>query len=119
MLQIKNMEDYIIKSNQEKYHQTEDSCPFLQEPLLSDFGYHGEGANFEAFCRGEYNIPNCVDSHTREFIQVCQQNNTVGTTNNKMLRSATEFQQSWGGWKKELRAGHYTLDILKHVAIMN
>ena len=60
----KNMEDYIIKSNQEKYHQTEDSCPFLQEPLLSDFGYHGEGANFEAFCRGEYNIPNCVDSHT-------------------------------------------------------
>ena len=60
-----NMEEHIIASNQDKYHQSEDSCPFLHEPLLSDFGYHGEGTSFDAFCRGEYSIPNSIDSITK------------------------------------------------------
>ena len=37
------MEDAIIESNIHKYHQCELSCPFMQEPLLSQFGAYGEG----------------------------------------------------------------------------
>ena len=37
------MEKVIINANKDKYHQTEDSCPFMKEPLCSDFGYLGIG----------------------------------------------------------------------------
>jgi hypothetical protein len=39
----KEIEEAIIKENKHKYHQTEIYCPFLSEPLLSDFGQFGEG----------------------------------------------------------------------------
>ena len=37
------MEQEIINKNKDKYHQTEDTCPFMKDPLLEHFGEMGIG----------------------------------------------------------------------------
>ena len=43
--------------------------PFMTQPLFRDFGYMGIGPNANAVMRGEYDIPEDVDSYTSKFIQ--------------------------------------------------
>ena len=82
------MEQAIIDSNRIKYHQCEQSCPFLQPPLVQDFGFCGEGPQMENFMQGTYTIPEDIDEYTRDYIQVCM-NST--SSKNAMPRSAEQF----------------------------
>ena len=42
-----DMEAAIMEENESKYHQTQDT-PFMQAPLLQDFGYLGIGPYADA-----------------------------------------------------------------------
>ena len=48
--------DTLLQVNSSKYQQCDNSC-FLQEPLLSEFGYLGDSANSESVLAGTYVPP--------------------------------------------------------------
>jgi hypothetical protein len=91
-----------------KYHQTENYCPFLKEPLLSDFGQYGEGPGTEQVLNGNYTCHESIDEYTKDYIRLCKRSNK----HTKLGRSAEEFKQ---GWKKidektssrHLQFGHF------------
>ena len=103
------MENTIIPTNREKFHQCENSCPFLQDPLLQDFGFHGEKEGYNRFLNNEYIVPPSVDETTAEFINLCQghpRNNSI------MQRSAMDFSESWKKMNertssRQLHFGHF------------
>ena len=84
-----------MNANRVKYHQTEEYCPFLQEPLISDFGPLAERPATDQALNGQYIVPPQVDQYTRDFIHVCAQPRTVRDSPCKMERSAKVFQDSW------------------------
>ena len=47
------MEKAIIDENRKKYHQIEESCPFINQPLRNHFGDIGVGPCTEAALKGE------------------------------------------------------------------
>ena len=105
------MEDAIIPINREKFHQSEATCPFLQEPLVTDFGFYGEGPRMEDFWQGNYVVPTSVDEVTREYINICQSTQQP-TTNSAIQRSAIEFRDSWKKMlektaSRQLHFGHF------------
>jgi hypothetical protein len=51
------MEEFIIDENQYKYHQTEDTCPFLKYPMRTQFGDFGEGPAADLVLNGQYIPP--------------------------------------------------------------
>ena len=85
----KKMERAIIEENIVKYHQTEQSCPFLHDPLRSQFGEFGEGPAMEEVRAGK-----CVNDHdncsVREFIKVFS-TKTPTTQMERMLRNNLEM----------------------------
>jgi hypothetical protein len=89
----RDIETAIIAKNRQKYHQTEHYCPFLCEPLLSDFGQFGEGPATEQVLHGTYNCPQTVDKYTQEYLRLCQ----LSTDKAKLQQTPHEFKQ---GWKK-------------------
>ena len=79
----------IIPINRAKFHQCESSCPFLQEPLVSQFVFYGEGEAMQEVLNGTYTIPESVDEFTKDYhIQICQ--SRANTQNHTMIsRNAT------------------------------
>lgn len=65
----------IMNSNRMKYHQTETTCPFFKEPLLSHFGICGDGPAIQSFMDGSYKVPVGVDEYMADFISVCRGSN--------------------------------------------
>jgi hypothetical protein len=57
-----DMERAIMVKNESKYHQASQT-PFMQPPLVHNFGYLGIGPSADAVMRGEYQIPPEVDSY--------------------------------------------------------
>ena len=104
------MEQAIIPTNQRKFHQSKDSCPFLKEPLVHHFGFHGEKEGYDQFLKNEYNIPDSIDKTTRRYIDTCQKN--APPKINIMSRSPTDFAESWKKMKEKtssrrLHFGHF------------
>ena len=103
------IEEAIIQENRQKYHQCEMSCPFLQPPLVQDFGFCGNGPQMEKFVNGTYEIPPDIDEYTRDYIEVCMNSNAPRTT---MERSPEQFRDSWNHMKEKtssrsLHFGHF------------
>ena len=108
----REMEDAIIPINCQKFHQSEESCPFLRKPLLSAFGYHGEGPAMSLFQKGQYQVPPEVDEYTTEFINICQQQQQQFEDFSHMKRTAKDFMDSWKKMtektsSRELHFGHF------------
>ena len=104
------MEEAIIPINREKFHQCEQTCPFLLEPLVTDFGYHGEGDKMKCFREGNYAPPETLDPITKEYINVCQ--STQPTTALSSNRTALDYKNSWNKMKEKtssrsLHFGHF------------
>ena len=98
----------IIKENKQKYHQCEDSCPFLQYPLIEEFGAYGNTENIEKVLKGEYECPPDTDEFTKLFITLCKQQ--AHTTS--MKRSVKQFKHSWKKMKEktgthDIHFGHF------------
>jgi exonuclease III len=119
-----DVEDAIIQENKSKYHQTENYCPFLEEPLLSDFGQYGEGKGTEQVLNGTYECHESIDEYTRDYLRLCKRTNSL--TNQE--RSTEDFKTSWKKIdektsSRHLHFGHFKaacsneLNILVHYVL--
>jgi hypothetical protein len=98
----RDIESAIITENKKKYHQTENYCPFLCEPLLSDFRHFGEGPATEQVLNGTYRCPPTIDQYTKEYIRLCKSS----TSNTNLHRSAQDFKKSWRQINKRISSRH-------------
>jgi hypothetical protein len=64
----RDMEKAIMEENEKKFLQAIHT-PFMQQPLLRDFGYLGIGPHADEVMQGEYPTPPGVDQYTRAFIE--------------------------------------------------
>ena len=62
-----SIEAACLETHENKYRQTEDS-PFMQDPLLRDFGYQDAYYHAEEILLGIYDIPDGVSIHTKRMI---------------------------------------------------
>ena len=88
------MEKAIIEENRHKYHQTEDTCPFMQEPLLKDLGEMGIGPATERVLQGTYTPSPRLSEQTKAYIDLCQLP-TNELVINPLTRSLEYFGKSW------------------------
>ena len=120
LVKKEEMEQAIIEENINKFHQSENTCPFLQPPLVHDFGFHGEGAETNNVAKGTYNIPPNIDQYTTSFLEVCEQNTSTKEEGDAPL--TRDFQTYKKGWQLmreqtssngDIHFGHYKAAIEK------
>ena len=104
------IENAIIPTNQKKFHQSEDSCPFLKHPLVDQFGFHGEKEGYKAFLEGTYEAPEDIDEITKSFINICQEQPAESI--HSLSRTPLDFKESWIKMKEKtssrrLHFGHF------------
>ena len=64
------VEDVFLDNSREKYHQTEQTCPFMHSPLLDHFGALGDTMFADQVLMGTYEmigsrgIPNDLNART-------------------------------------------------------
>ena len=115
------MEEEIIKENRKKYHQTENTCPFLHSPLVDDFGMYGELEAAHKVSNGEYEIPEHIDEYTKDYLKVCSSTNLDVVTS--LTRSPIDYKNSWKKMKektssRQLHFGHFKAATLNPLNIM-
>jgi hypothetical protein len=66
-----DMETAIMIENESKYRQASHT-PFMQNPLLKDFGYLGIGNHADSVMQGTYQTPLDVDPYSAMFIEQLQ-----------------------------------------------
>ena len=103
----KKMEEVIMAENLSKYHQSENTCPFLKEPLKSQFGEFGEGHAMEQVRQGTY-LNNHPDPYVRDFISVCSPKGDM----HHMKRTPSDYKKSWQKMREktssyDLHFGHF------------
>jgi exonuclease III len=86
------MEKCIINENRDKYHQTENTCPFLQYPMRVHFGEYGEGPASDQVLNGTYTLPPQTTPETKEYIKQCQLKDIPQTS---LPRTFGEYKRSW------------------------
>ena len=86
-----------MTENESKYRQASQT-PFMQPPLLTDFGYLGIGPNADAVMQGNYQIPPGVDVYTRKFIDHLRMEPEILQTSPIETFYTTEEWKT--GWKK-------------------
>ena len=102
------MESAIIAENIKKFHQCEESCPFLQPPLSDIFGQYGETSAADEVMKGTFKVPETNNRLTQLFLDTCQQT----SLHTNMERSVTDYKTSWQRMKEKtgshgLHFGHF------------
>ena len=105
------LEKAIIDSNRHKYHQTEETCPFMSEPLRSDFGHLGQGPKTAQALKGQYKPYPLLSPQTKDFIELCRLPEEECIIN-PLDRSLAYFTKSWRKMKektssRDIHFGHY------------
>ena len=98
----------IIAENLQKYHQSEDSCPFLQQPLRMHFGAYGETQETERVLQGKVNYSSSDNDLTPLFLGQCKTMNTP----TEMVRTPQQFVDSWKRMRErtsshDIHFGHF------------
>ena len=98
----------IIEENVKKYHQCENTCPFLLEPLAQHFGAFGETAATDRVLSGTFSAPSTNNDLTQLFLDVCSSTNTPTT----MERTVKQFKDSWRKMREntashDIHFGHF------------
>ena len=98
----------IIKENISKYHQCEDTCPFLTNPLRDSFGAFGETEATEQVLAGTFQAPSTTNDMTQLFLDQCKSSNTPIF----MKRSVAQYEESWRHMKEktsshDVHFGHF------------
>lgn len=123
----KEMEQAITEENRQKYHQIENTCPFINEPLREQFGDYGIGPETDNVLQGTYVAPDTLDESTICFLEQCKiplGKNTI----TKLERSIEDFKSSWEKMNertgtRDLHFGHFkaatknSLNLLLHYAL--
>ena len=102
------MENAIIAENTKKYHQCENSCPFLTSPLTEVFGSFGETSASTQVMNGTFVAPVTENPLTQLFIDTCEKSNHTTS----MKRTPDEFKRSWKAMKEKtgthsIHFGHF------------
>ena len=104
------MEKYIIRENEKKFHQTENRCPLLHGRLYKDIGVMGDGPKVEAILQGTYKPPQGTSDTTKRWLK------RMAIKDKTKLRTAkTSLSEYRRGWKLikeqtasgELHMGHF------------
>ena len=67
-----DIENLIIKANEEKYHQTEGGSQLLQPSFAASLGAHGEGPEINKVLDGTYTPPPNASVATSDFLTSCK-----------------------------------------------
>jgi hypothetical protein len=97
MMSKPDMELAIMMENETKYRQAS-FTPFMQAPLLQDFGYLGIGDHANSVMCGSYTVPPNVDQYTAKFISQLQMDPAITSSSPINTYFSTEEWKS--GWKK-------------------
>ena len=97
MMDKSDMEMAIMTENESKYWQTS-SMPFVQNPLLQDFGYLGIGHHAEAVIQGNYQVPPGVDPYTTRFIEQLWMEPAIA--NSRLINIYFTTKEWKSGWQK-------------------
>ena len=108
--QMLAMEEYIIKENESKFHQTEGWCPLLEGQLRDDLGPMGDGPKAQEVLAGTYTPPQGTSEATVLWLKSLK---VVDPEQRKWI--STSFKDFQQGWKKvkertssgELHFGHF------------
>ena len=98
----------IVNENRKKFHQSETSCPFLNFPLLHEFGPYGTTKNIEKVLSGTYVCPENTDEFTKLFIQTCK----AKEVKTQLERTPAYYKNSWKKMKEktgthDIHFGHF------------
>ena len=63
------MEEAILRENEEKFHQTEGWCPLLHGQLALDLGMIGDGPKVMEVFKGTYRCPEGTSYHTKKWLE--------------------------------------------------
>ncbi len=89
------IEEAILKNNQEKYQQSFHT-PFLQSPLREAFGFKGLSSAAQAVLGGVYDTPENVDPYTKAFIEELYMPQKVREMGKQtMAISLEEYKHFW------------------------
>lgn len=99
------MEQAIMEENRKKFHQVENVCPFLKDPLRKDFGEYGNKKGVLQVLQGEYSIPLGIDKYTQSFINACSQKKDPAKTTS-MERNPMDFKTAWKRAKEKTSSRH-------------
>ena len=102
------MEKAIINENIKKFHQSEDTCPFLQGDLRQQMGEYGETVEVERVLDGMYTCPSTNNNLTPLFIETCKRQ----CEENPMTRTPLQFKKSWQRMREktashDIHFGHF------------
>ena len=110
IIEKREIEDAIMEENCKKYHQTEDTCPFIKNStLLQQFGLFGEGPASKLVFDGTYTPPPTTDPYTTAYLSTCQHPNIPQAT---FDRTCSDYKKSWEIIderisSRELHFGHF------------
>ena len=104
------MEKYIIKENEAKFHQTEGRCPLLHGKLYRDLGSMGDGPEVPNVLNGTYVPPPGTSPVTAQWLKSLQVDDPQQAK--QEIASWQEFQTGWNKVKErtasgELHMGHF------------
>ena len=113
----REMEKYIIKENEQKFHQTEGRCPLLHGQLYRDLGQMGEGPRVADVLDGTYVPPPGTSQITQDWLQRMKIDNATVLEQTKT--SLEEYQRGWKIVNEctasgELHMGHFKAGALHH-----
>ena len=108
-----DMEEAIREENRRKYHQSEGTCPFLQQSNRLLFGDIADGPAAIQVLNGTFNPPPSMDEHTVDFLHACAIKHNYFSS---LTRSVTEFRDSWKIRKEStssrlLHFGHFKASL--------
>ena len=104
------MEKYIMRENEEKFHQTEGRCPLLHGQLFRDLGTMGDGPRVSEVLKGTYVPPPGTSKMTRRWLKQMKRKDF---RNEKHLNTTlNKFRAGWKLMKEqtasgELHMGHF------------
>ena len=106
----KEMEKYIIRENEAKFHQTEERCPLLHGQLYRDLGSMGDGPEVPNVLNGTYIPPPGTSPVTVKWLKSLQVEDPQRVE--QETASWQEFQTGWNKVKEktasgELHMGHF------------
>ena len=120
------MEEIITTVNKVKYHQTEETYPFIQQAQRQQFGGIGTGPITTHVVDGTYQPPQQIDEPTKSFIHQCKMPSHADAKTN-LERSIEEFAKAEKiderTGTRDIHFGHFKaaiqhdLNLLLHYAL--
>ena len=103
--------DLLSPINESKGRASEHT-PFMQEPLLSAFGYHGKREAIEQVLNGTFQPPPGTDPYAAEFLQFAKRDDAIATRGDSpSYISAADHSKGWATARERTSAGPSNLNF--------